>query len=233
MLLCQVTHSFFVRTAIRSKPVRTLRSSALDVIKHGPHLSWFNFPDNEIEVFSPIVEELEKRAKGEGLCSLSDHHIAANVIKTKARYFECTYLITPAMDLQLNEWLRRCPDSDGLDRRCVRALANIYETTLHRSSKDCSPLLEVHRDNVNDADLTLVVGVTPKNKYRGAFLYVSTVVKDGRVWFNKDGNPSRKSVQSVDLYNGVCAILKNNAEHYVSALQSGQRQSLVFHMKLK
>ena len=122
-------------------------------------------------------------------------------------------------------------DSDHEERRCIRALANVYETSLTRSSKDCKPLLKVHRDNVNDADLTLVIGVTPTSHYRGSMLYVSTNAKDGRIWFNTDDSPCRKSVQGIDLCKGVCVILKNNCEHYVSALQSGKRFSLVFHMK--
>jgi hypothetical protein len=69
--------------------------------------------------------------------------------------------------------------------------------------------------------------------YRGSMLYVSTIEKDGRVWFNAEGEPSRRSVQGIDVCAGVCVILKNNCEHYVGTLQSGKRSSLVFHMKRK
>ena len=142
-------------------------------------------------------------------------------------------MITRDMVSQMNEWLRRDPNFDGRERRCIRGLANVYETSLVRSSKDCTPLLEPHRDNVNDADVTLVIGITPTSEYRGAVLYVSNLAKEGKVWFEREGTPSRKSVQSIDLSKGVCVILKNNVEHYVSALQSGKRGSLVFHMTPK
>ena len=42
--------------------------------------------------------------------------------------------------------------------------------------------------------------------------------------------PSRKGVARVDMHNGVCVILRNKVEHFVSALQSGKMGSLVFHM---
>ena len=170
------------------------------------------------------------RANGEGSGSLLRHHIAANVMSTTAQHFESTYLLRPDMVSKLNEWLSFCSHDDKRKRRCVRALANWYETTLHRSSKDCKPLLEPHRDNVNNADLTIVLGITPTSEYRGAALYVSKIAKHGKIWFEKEGIPSRKSVESVDLCRGVCVILRNNAEHYVSTLQSGKRASLVFHM---
>ena len=54
---------------------------------------------------------------------------------------------------------------------------------------------------------------------------------DGKVWYNKAGcSPSRKSVIGIDVCEGVCVILNNNVEHYVSALQNGKRGSMVFHM---
>ena len=223
----------FFRDAIRAVERRSLRSAELSVLNHGPHMTWFNVPDHEMSLFDPVVEELEKRSNGVGAASLLHHHIGEPTMNTRAQYFESTYMITTPMEIQLNHWLKRCPRSDYLERRCIRALANVYDTSLHRSSKDCKPLLKVHRDNVNDADLTLVVGITPTCEYRGSMLYVSNVVKDGRVWFNKEGSPSRKSVQGIDMCKGVCVVLKNNPEHYVSTLQSGKRGSLVFHMKVK
>ena len=157
-------------------------------------MTWFNVPDNFLEIFAPIIDELEMRANGEGSGSLLRHHIAANVMSTTAQHFESTYLLRPDMVSKLNEWLSFCSHDDKRKRRCVRALANWYETTLHRSSKDCKPLLEPHRDNVNSADLTIVLGITPTSEYRGAALYVSKIAKHGKIWFEKEGIPSRKSV---------------------------------------
>ena len=212
-------------------PKCSLRSSSFGVVKTGPHMVWFNVPFDQLDVFSPLLSELENRVSGDGSNSLEKHHIGAQTVKTRADYFETTPLLIPSMTAQLNEWLTRVPLYDGRERRCVRALANYYHTSLVRSSKDCEPLLKVHRDNVNDADLSIVLGVTDTSSYRGSMLYVSKISKDGRVWFNKDGSPSRTSVDGIDVCKGVCVILMNNVEHYVSALQSGTRSSLVFHMK--
>ena len=199
-------------------------------MKSGPHLTWFNCPEDQLCPFDPIVTELERRLNGQGSGSLFPHHIAAKVLNTRADFFECTSMVSPAIESQLNEWLSRCPHSDLNRRRCIRALANVYQTSLQRSSKDCKPLLEPHRDNVNEADITLVIGFTPTTEYRGSVLYVSSHVKEGKLWFEKEDTPSRKSVQAVDMCRGVCVVLRNNVEHYVSTLQSGKRISLVFHM---
>ena len=90
--------------------------------------------------------------------------------------------------------------------------------------------MKPHRDNVNDADISFVLGITPTSDYCGAMLYVSKE-RDGKIWYNKVGSsPSRKGVIGVDVSKGVGVILLNNVEHYVSALQNGRRWSLVFHM---
>ena len=221
------------RTEIRAGPKRSVRSDSFEVVKSGPHVAWFKFPDEVLSTFTTIISELHKRSNGDGAGSLFQHHIADRTAHTRAQFFECTSMISPEMISQMNQWLSRDPDYDGIERRCVRGLANFYGTTLVRSSKDCDPLLKPHRDNVNDADATLVIGITPTTEYRGAVLYVSNIAKEGKIWFEREGVPSRKSVQSIDMCKGVCVILKNNAEHYVSALQSGKRGSLVFHMSPK
>jgi hypothetical protein len=73
------------------------------------------------------------------------------------------------------------PNCDGRERKCIRALANHYETTSQRRSTDCKPLMKPHRDNVNDADITFVLGITPTSDYCGAMLYVSKE-RDGKFW---------------------------------------------------
>ena len=94
------------------------------------------------------------------------------------------------------------------------------------------PLLKPHRDDVNKADVSIVLGISERSEYRGALLYVSTNTK-GKVWFEREGVPSRKGVVSVDVHKGLCVILRDKVEHFVSALQSGKRMSLVFHMTKK
>ena len=135
------------------------------------------------------------------------------------------------MQFQLQQWPKLAPQFDGVPRRCYRALANHFETSVQLSSKKSlfHPLMKPHRDDVNDADISIVLGITPRSEFRGAFLYVSTNEK-GNVWMEKMGVPSRKGVCRVDIHEGVCVILRNKVEHFVSALQSGKRGSLVFHM---
>ena len=77
----------------------------------------------------------------------------------RTTFFETTTLLTESMNDQLNIWLKLSTKDDGKKRRCIRALANHYETSLQRPSKDCKPLLLPHRDNVNDADISIVVGI--------------------------------------------------------------------------
>ena len=210
-----------------------LRDTAIGVSTNLKHVSWFNCVEDTLRVFDPIMNELNSRITDSGNGSLFDHHISERAAHTRASYFETTTLLTDSMQEQLNIFLQVLPDSDGKERQCIRSLANYYNTTIQRSSKDCMPLLKVHRDNVNNADLSIVLGTTLRSEYRGSLLYVSTVASTGKVHFNKDDSPCRKSVVGIDMCRGVCAVLKHNVEHYVSALQSGQRCSLVFHMSPK
>jgi hypothetical protein len=206
----------------------------VNVARTCTHHSSFHFEESVLSsIFDPIISELNNRVGGDGSGSMFRHSICDTALQTKALFFETTTLLTDEMNSQLNEWLKFSPNYDGRERKCIRALANHYETTLRRRSKDCKPLLLPHRDNVNDADATIVLGITPTCEYCGAMLYVSKE-RDGKVWYNKVGlSPSRKGVIGVDVSKGVGVILINNVEHYVSALQSGRRGSLVFHMTPK
>ena len=217
----------FHRQKVRCVPMRSLRSS--EVARSCNHHTSFNFPLTLLSIFDPILLELKKRIDGDG-GSMFQHSIGGNAFQTRTTFFETTTLLTESMNDQLNIWLKMSTKDDGKKRRCIRALANHYETSLQRPSKDCKPLLLPHRDYVNDADISIVVGITPRSQYRGALLYVSNE-RDGKVWYNKAGcSPSRKSVIGIDVCEGVCVILNNNVEHYVSALQNGKRGSMVFHM---
>ena len=211
-----------------------MRSTRASIVAHTTHHHCdFTVPDNEFAVFEPILSELNRRRIGEGGGSLWKHNISANHPHTKALFFEATTLLTAEMQAQLNQWVMNHPGSDGLERHCQRALANHYETSVELSSKCGKPLIFPHRDDVNDADISIVLGITPKSEFRGALLYISTEARNGNVGYEREGVPSRKRVIGVEVCKGVCVILQHKVQHYVSALQSGHRGSLVFHMTTK
>ena len=162
---------------------------------------------------------------------MQSHSISKHSVNSKALFYEATSLLNETMQAQLNEWIIRQPQSDGIARKCYRALVNFYETKIPLSSKSIDPLMLPHRDDVGSADLSVVVGITPRSEYRGALLYVSTERVSGKLW-TEHGKPSRKNSQGIDVSRGICVLLKNKVEHYVSALQSGSRGSLVFHMSV-
>ena len=195
------------------------------------HHCTFGIEDEEYEVFQPILKELNQRIAGEGHGSLFSHEISGAGVHTKALKFECTTYLNEAIQDQLQKLLLSAPLSDGVPRRCFRALANHYETSVKLSSKQAlsTPLLKPHRDDVNNADVSIVLGISERTSYRGALLYISTN-RNGKVWTERDSVPSRKGIVGVDVHKGVCVILRNKVEHFVSALQSGARGSLVFHM---
>ena len=199
-----------------------------------PHHCTFSITDEEYVVFQPILTELQKRILGEGNGSLWAHEIGGSGVHTKAMKFECTDYLTAAMQEQLHSFLFSSPCSDGVTRQCYRALANHYKTTVQFSSKHAlsDPLLKPHRDDVNDADVSIVLGITERSDYRGALLYISTNTK-GKIWHEREGVPSRKGVVGVDVRKGMGVILRHKVEHFVSALQSGERGSIVFHMTKK
>ena len=157
------------------------------------------------------------------------HSIGVPSANTKLLFFEATPFLNEGMQQLLNKWILDRQNSDGIARKCFRALANWYETNVPSSSKFTDPSILPHRDDVGNADVSIVVGITPRDKYRGAMLYVSTERGSGKLW-TEHGKPSRKNCEGIDVSRGVCVILRNKVEHYVSALQSGSRGSLVFHM---
>jgi hypothetical protein len=140
------------------------------------HHCAFAIQESALEVFDPILKELSLRVSGEGQGSLFGHEISGAGVHTKAVKFECTTYVNEAMQDQLQNLLLSAPLSDGIPRRCFRALANHYETSVTLSSKQAlsTPLLKPHRDDVNNADLSIVIGITERSSYRGALLYIST-----------------------------------------------------------
>ena len=199
------------------------------MVNSNVHHDSFVMDDDALQIFSPIIDELNKRIIGEGSGSMFHHSICDRSVNTKAVQFESTSLLTEQMQNQLNEWILNLPNSDGIARKCFRALANHYETFVPSSSKISDPLMKPHRDDVGGADISVVVGITPRDRYRGAMLYVSTERGSGKLW-TEHNKPSRKNSHGIDVHRGVCIILRNKVEHYVSALQGGSRGSLVFHM---
>ena len=161
--------------------------------------------------------------------SLHKHSLAVDRVKTKTLFFEATGMLNDEMQQALARILERSPCHDGKARVCRRALANHYETSLKTSSKDFKPSMVPHRDDVGEADLSVVLGISPRAQFRGARLFVSNV-RDGRVWYDREGVPSRRSVVGLEVIEGTCVVLRNKVEHYVSVLQEGSRGSLVFHM---
>ena len=224
----EYNRSIYFRDEIRTVPVRKTRSFTSTSALH--HCS-FPLGDDAFAVFQPILTELEQRLAGDGSGSLWRHEIAGSGVHTKAVKFECTDFVNAEMQEELQRILLSSPFSDGVPRRCHRALANHFETSVQLSSKQAlaCPLLKPHRDDVNDADVSIVVGISERSSYRGALLYISTNTK-GTIWYERQGVPSRKAIEGVDVHKGMCVILLHKVEHFVSALQSGKRGSLVFHM---
>ena len=83
-----------------------------------------------LKVFDPIVKELEMRLAGEGSGSLWDHEIGGGGVHTKAVKFECINYVNNDIQDQLQQFLQCSPNYDGARRRCYRALANHYETSV-------------------------------------------------------------------------------------------------------
>lgn len=187
-----------------------------------------------LQVFEPIIAVLMNSAVTKDphklALTMGSHSIIVPAPWTKATFVEVTSMLNPTIQDALQQILDQSSETDGVSRKCKRALANHYETQCIGSSRSFVPMLAPHRDDVGAADISIVLGITPAAEYRGARLFVSTEPK-GNIWYNKTGQPSRRSVVGVDVPRGKCVILRNAATHYVSILQRGARQSLVFHMK--
>ena len=216
---------------------RVSRSQEIGLYQCGLHHAVVNMPVDELKPFEAIIDRLRISVEGavsgsnsRKCLTLHKHSLFVSQVKTSAVYFEATDFLTEEMQSQLTSWMSQMPGWDEHPRRCHRALANYYETRAHLRSNNFKPLLAPHRDDVEDADISIVLGLTPTSSFRGALLFVS-VLPSGDIWMNSPEIPSRKSVSSVEVSLGKCVFLKNKVCHYVSALQSGSRSSIVFHMK--
>ena len=97
-------------------PARSLRSAENTNVHHVA----FNFDEHLLEVFDPIVQELEKRIEGTGSGSLFPHSIRNPSANTKILYFEATSLLNEEMQQLLNQWIMERHNSDGISRKCFR-----------------------------------------------------------------------------------------------------------------
>ena len=197
----------------------------------------FNLQQEDMFAFQPIIERLRISIEGasndrhDRMCmTLQKHDLFVNRLHTKAVFFEATDFLNEDMQVKLGDLLVSMPDYDGAPRRCQRALANHFSTSSCAPATTFKPLLAPHRDDVGDADISVVLGITPRSDFRGAMLFVSTLANGG-MWMNDEETPSRKCVVGLEVSAGNCILLKNKVSHYVSVLQRGSRGSIVFHMK--
>jgi len=111
---------------------------------------------------------------------------------------------------------------------------NYYSTDLKYSSRDHSPLMKPHRDDVNGADVAIVVGLSDASDFSGALLFVSTT-KSGKVWYDNklEGTVAKSSVIGLNITRGIVVTLWNNVEHYVGLLQRGKRLTIVIHVSFE
>jgi hypothetical protein len=120
------------------------------------------------------------------------------------------------------------------DISLTRGLMNYYSTDLKYSSRDHSPLMKPHRDDVNGADVAIVVGLSDASDFSGALLFVSTT-KSGKVWYDNklEGTVAKSSVIGLNITRGIVVTLWNNVEHYVGLLQRGKRLTIVIHVSFE
>jgi len=210
------------------------RSASLKTERVCRNFSVMDISDDILDIFNPITTVLLNSAVTKDphklQLTMGSHSIIIPAPGTKATFVEVSTLLNSTIQEALQRILEESSEHDGVKRKCKRALANHYETQCNGSSRSFVPMLAPHRDDVGAADISLVLGITPAAEFRGAMLYVSSE-RNGNIWYNKPGQPSRRSVIGVDVSRGKCIILRNAAMHYVSLIQRGARQSLVFHMK--
>ena len=215
------------------QPVQTRCQRSLSE-KMDRNFSVLHLPEETLKVFEPIFTVLRNSAVEKDTAKLmftmGSHSLFVPAPRTKAQYFEATALLSSEMQEQLQRILEESSQYDGVKRKCHRALANHYSTECNGSSRSFVPMLAPHRDDVGQADISIVLGITPTTEFRGCRLFVSTERK-GHIWMNTPEQPSRRSVIGVDVCRGKCVILRNAVMHYVSLIQRGARQSVVFHMK--
>jgi len=197
-----------------------------------PHHDVLTVSDEIMEKFSTLQATMNKRQQQSLLTS---HSIVRKVAGVKTGYFELGPYLNSEIRQAALSIIKDSPRYPHGEPELVpfRGLMNLYESSITLTSRDHSPLMEPHRDNVQGAVAAIVLGLTPPNDYSGCLLFVSTS-KRGNITFNSNTLNSvekRAGVASVNASRGVAVVLWDNVEHYVGQLQQGRRESIVIHFK--
>ena len=93
-------------------------------------------------------------------------------------------------------------------------------------------MVVAHRDEINGADLSFVIGLTTPDLFVGGMLRVATNKKG---LLNRRVKDSEKEIQNrgsvpVDVSRGRICVLLNSAEHIVTRLSFGERAVIVVHL---
>jgi hypothetical protein len=163
---------------------------------------------------------------------LSNHSIVKKVPGISTGFFEIKHHFNAEIKNFVISVLTSTSRFDPATDVCLtRGLMNYYSTDLKYSSRDHSPLMKPHHDDVNGADVAIVVGLSDATDFSVALLFVSTT-KRGEVWYDsvQEGTVAKKSVLGVNVTRGTVVALWNNVEHYVGLLQCGKRFTIVIHV---
>ena len=205
-----------------------------------PRLSSANrrqFPHHDIVTVHPDSLicfrelELEMASRVEENC-LTQHSIVKKVPGITTGFIEIKEYFNQSIKDFVVAVLNSTSSFDPATDVCLtRGLLNYYSTNLKFSSRDHSPLMKPHRDNVNGADVAIVVGLSDASDFSGALLFVSTT-KRGKVWYDnmQEETVAKSSVIGLNVTRGIVVTLWNDVEHYVGLLQCGKRFTIVIHV---
>ena len=191
-----------------------------DIVKVHPSL---------LDCFEPIQVEMTSRLHDK---RLSNHSIVKKVPGISTGFFEIKHHFNAEIkNFVISVLTSTSRFNPATDVCLTRGLMNYYSTDLKYSSRDHSPLMKPHHDDVNGADVAIVVGLSDATDFSGALLFVSTT-KRGEVWYDsvQEGTVAKKSVLGVNVTRGTVVALWNNVEHYVGLLQCGKRFTIVIHV---
>ena len=193
------------------------------------HFDIVNVQPISLDCFKPIEIEMTCRLDE---TRLTQHSIVKKVPGVSTGFFEIKDHFNEEIKDFVVSVLRSTSRFDQATNVCLtRGLMNYYSTDQKFSSRDHSPLMKPHSDDVNGADAAIVVGLSDASDFSGALLFVSTT-KRGKVWYDnvQEGTVAKSSVFGVNVTRGVVVTLWNNVEHYVGLLQCGKRFTIVIHV---
>ena len=193
------------------------------------HLDIVNVQPSLLACFKPIELEMTSRLDEN---RLTQHSIVKKVPGISTGFFEIKHHFNQEIKDFVVSVLSSTSRFDKATKvSLTRGLMNYYSTDQKFSSRDHSPLMKPHHDNVNGADAAIVVGLSDASDFSGALLFVSTT-KRGKVWYDnvQEGTVSKSSVFGVNVTRGVVVALWNDVEHYVGLLQCGKRFTIVIHV---